>query len=157
MEDVGGIARTVPPGQEGAEVELDGSVLTLRFGSGSLQRWRRVESGPAAEIAGAWRLGNVRDASETRDAAGLLVVAQNSFAFVHSVDPGRGRDANYFAYAGSSGGGHAKLVANWSVSLVGGRGEVSHEEKILMASPRDEHELSLSASDDKTWVFERLP
>jgi hypothetical protein len=156
VENVDGVARTVPPGQEAAEIDFDASVLTLRFGSGSLQRWRRVESDPAAEIGGAWRLEDVRDAEGSHNAAGLLVIAEDRFAFVHSVDPARGKDASYFAYAGSSDGGQANLVTNWSVSLEDGRGDVTHEEKFLTASSMGQHELSLTG-DDKTWLFERLP
>jgi hypothetical protein len=156
-EEVDGAARAAEPIREVAEVGLDGDVLELRFGSGSLQRWHRVAPAGQQGVAGALQVQSMEQDGRQRDANGLL--ANNAGQFTFFVDAG-GKDGSgdVRAYGGTitsseSDGDESKfeLISNWYVAFTDGEGDVSNSEQSMTLQLRDADAELVHRADGRTY------
>ncbi len=123
-EDVDGAARAAPPATETAHAGLDGDELLLTFGSGSTQRWHRIDGNglPAA----AWQVEQVATNGCPSPAGGLFLSVGDRFTLVY--ESAGGEEGGVFAYGGTARAesGALRFNTEWLVNHIDGQGEVSN-------------------------------
>lgn len=134
-EKIHGQARAVPPVRETASFAIQESVLKLRFGTGSIQRWTKLDAEGFAHLSGVWRVENVRTEDVSQNAAGLLLIAEDRFALVSST--GSSPDEQTLLARGGSldfEGSSLLMTTDWKVSFADEEGEVSNTREIMTLS-----------------------
>jgi hypothetical protein len=159
-EEVDGIARAAAPAREVADIDQQGDILEMRFGSGSLQRWRRVKGAAQKDDAEARRLENVVTGGQQQDAKGLLVEAAGQFA-LFAESKRRDGSVDVRAYGGTSrgeseaDGNGIAFISRWYVGFTEGEGEVSNAEQSIILRSQDREVASLQGSDGRIYKLQR--
>jgi len=125
VEHVGGESRVTKDEIEAeGRVERLGDLLVIRFASGSVQKLKRLTSGDAGDLAGAWLMDSYESRAKTGPTSGMMMFAGDSFTLVYTMKPEGGKDGKAHAGTYERDGGSVTLSVAWSMQIVGGEGSV---------------------------------
>ena len=119
-------------------VEQVGDSLVIYFASGSTQKLKRLTSGDAGDLAGAWLMDSYESRAKTGPASGMMMFAGKNFTLFYTMTPEGGKDGRAHAGTYQRDGGAMTLSVAWSMQVVGGEGSVdegssSRETKVTVA------------------------
>ena len=105
-------------------VEVLGDLLVIRFASGSVQKLKRLTSGDAGDLAGAWLMDSYESRAKTGPTSGMMMFAGDSFTLTYTMKPEGGKDGKAHAGTYERDGGAMTLSVAWSMQVVEGEGSV---------------------------------
>ncbi len=105
-------------------VEQVGDFLVIRFASGSVQKLKKLTSGDAGDLAGAWLMDSYESRAKTGPASGMMMFAGDHFTLFYTMTPEGGKDGRAHAGTYQRDGGAMTLSVAWSMQVVGGEGSV---------------------------------
>ncbi len=109
-------------------VEQVGDLLVIRFASGSVQKLKKLTSGDAGDLAGAWLMESYESRAKTGPPSGMMMFAGDNFTLTYTMKPEEGpegrKDGRAHAGTYQRDGGAMTLSVAWSMQVVGGEGSV---------------------------------
>jgi hypothetical protein len=105
-------------------VEVLGDLLVIRFASGSVQKLKKLTSGDAGDLAGAWLMDSYESRAKTGPTSGMMMFAGDSFTLTYTMKPEGGKDGKAHAGTYERDGGAMTLSVAWSMQVVEGEGSV---------------------------------
>ena len=110
-----------------ARVEVLGDLLVIHFASGSEQKLKRLTSGDAGDLAGAWLMDSYQSRAKTGPTSGMMIFAGDSFTLTYTMDAEGGKDGRAHGGTYVRDGGAMTLNVAWSMQVVGAEGSVDEE------------------------------
>ena len=108
-------------------VEQVGDSLVIYFASGSEQKLKRLTSGDAGDLAGAWLMDGYESRAKTGPASGMMMFAGDHFTLFYTMTAEGGKDGRAHAGTYQRDGGAMTLSVAWSMQVVGGEGSVDED------------------------------
>ena len=108
-------------------VEVLGDLLVIRFASGSVQKLKKLTSGDAGDLAGAWVMDSYESPAKTGPATGMMMFAGDSFALMYTMKPEGGKDGRAHAGTYQRDGDAMTISVGWSIHVIGGEGLVDED------------------------------
>ncbi len=135
--------------------EIQGDRLVIRFDSGSVQRLKRLPSGPVGPADGAWRMTSYESRAKTGAAEGLALFEGGRFALVYVMkNEGGTLDGRAHGGAFSIAGDSLTLEVGPLIHSVGGKGLVEAEDARRETKFRREGDrLTLELGGGATMTF----
>ena len=114
--------------QAKGRVEQLGDLLGIRFASGSQQKLKKLTSGDAGDLAGAWLMDSYESRAKTGPTSGMMMFAGDNFTLTYTMKPEGGpegrKDGRAHGGTYQRDGGAMTLSVAWSMQVIGGEGSV---------------------------------
>jgi imidazolonepropionase-like amidohydrolase len=145
------------PVEAGGRFEIQGDRLVIRFDSGSVQRLKRLPSGPAGAADGAWKMVSYESGAKTGPAEGLALFEGGRFALVYNMRNEAGAlDGRAHGGGFTLEGDSLALDVLASIHCVGGKGMVEAEDSRRETKfRRDGRRLTIELGSGATMTFEK--